>query len=270
MCRRTAAPLVVVLLGLSCLGVPLPPAGLEELVDLPEALPRGAAAAAAFEADGDRAWDARDDDGMAEAARLAYWKAVAADPGHEAAYWKAARASALVGQLAEGKDSRADAFERGLRTAQLLLAERPELPEARYYYAINLGLLARERASRGHEAVKEMLPHLEAVAAERPDLEQAGARRALALVYLRAPGWPTSVGDEEAGLENARQAVEHSPGHPGNHLALAEALEAVGEPEGARQALDRAAELAATSGGWTRWELHSFRQDADRLARKLL
>jgi tetratricopeptide (TPR) repeat protein len=256
------------LLTAACLGVPAPPAGLEELVDLPDSLPRGPAAARRFLHDGDAAWDRRDDPGMPEAARQAYWHAIAADPQQPDGYWKAARASVLVGRLLESKEARGDAFLRGLRTTQLLLARGDEIAQAHYYYALNLGLLAKERPTRGHEAVKEMLPHLERVIELAPQLDRAGGYRTLALVYLRAPGWPTSVGDEEAGLQYATLAVERAPDHPGNHLALAEALLAMGDRPEARTEVERARELAAQPG-WTLRERNDFLEQATSLADQL-
>lgn len=267
--RRNAVGWALLLsLCLSCLGVPPAPSGLAALVDLPDSLPRGPVASLEFEAEGDAAWARRDTAGMAEAARLAYWKAASADPERDTAYWKAARASSLVGRQARDKEARADAFERGLQTTQLLLDRRPDLPEAHYYFATNLGLLARERPSRGHEAVKEMIPHLERVASDAPELEQGGAERALALVYLRAPGWPTSVGNPETGLQHALRSIEQAPDYPGNHVALAEAWEANEDRERAQAALNRAAELIET-GVWTRSERVTFLDDAESVARKL-
>jgi len=257
------------LLTAACLGVPRPPAGLEELVDLPDSHPRGRAAARRLLHEGDAAWDRRDDPGMPEAARQSYWHAIAADPQQPDGYWKAARASVLVGQLLEGKEARGDAFLRGLRTTQLLLARDDEVAQAHYYYALNLGLLAKERPTRGHEAVKEMLPHLERAIELAPQLDRAGGYRTLALVYLRAPGWPASVGDDEAGLEYATLAVGNAPGYPGNHLALAEALIATGDRPKAHTEVERARELAAQPR-WTHRERNDFLEQATSLAEKTL
>ena len=262
------APLAAVFLCAACLGVPPPPAGLHELVDLPESLPKGPAAASRFLAEADVAWQRRDDPAEVETALQGYWRAVAADPREPAGYWKAARACVLLGQLQEGKEKRAETFLRGLRTTQLLLERDDSVAEAHYYYALNLGLLAQERPTRGHEAVKEMLPHLERTAQLDPDLDGAGAYRTMALVYLRAPGWPTSVGDEAAGLDYARRAVERFAGHPGNRLALAEALQANGKRDRARAELDKARELAAGQD-WTGFEREDFGLQAAALEKQL-
>ncbi|HXI04602.1 MAG TPA: hypothetical protein VNI57_15615, partial [Candidatus Saccharimonadales bacterium] len=77
-----------------------------------------------------------------------------------------------------------------------------------------------------------------------PNLEDAGPDRALALLYVRAPGWPTGPGDPDLGLEHARKAVSLEPDYPPNQLALAEALGATGDAEGARAAASRAMDLA--------------------------
>ena len=66
----------------------------------------------------------------------------------------------------------------------------------------------------------------------------------LALVLLRAPGWPTGPGDAERGLEQARRAVEVAPDYPPNQICLAEALAATDEPEKSREVLDHAMTLA--------------------------
>lgn len=258
---RGPAILGVALLTAACLGVPAPPTGLEELVDLPQSLPRGPVAARRFLQEGDAAWERRDDPGMADAARLAYWHAIAADPQQPDGYWKAARASILVGRLLKGKEARGDAFRRGLRTAQLLLAREDGIAQAHYYYALNLGLLAKEHPTRGHEAVKEMLPHLQKAIELAPQLDRAGGYRTLALVYLRAPGWPASVGDEEAGLEYSLLAVEKAPDYPGNHLALAEAWIAMGDRPKAHTEIERARDLAAQPL-WTERERDEFLDQA--------
>ena len=60
-------------------------------------------------------------------------------------------------------------------------------------------------------------------------LNKVPSHRALALFYLRAPGWPKGPGDADLGLEHAREAVRLRPEHPPNLLAPGEALDAVGE-----------------------------------------
>jgi len=253
------------LVAAGCAGVPRPAGGLLEVADL-EGSPAeaGPEAAQRLLREGDAAWERRDDPAEPGKARLAYWRAAAANPTLYDAYWKAARASIPVGEGAVDGKARAAAFERGARTAQLAIALDPARAEAHYYYALNLGLLARERPSTGIESIKAMIPQLKQALAVDPGLDQAGPQRTLALVYLRAPGWPTSVGDEEAGLEKARLAVAAAPGYPMNQIVLAEALIANQLEDEAREALARARELLA-SGQWRASE----RREAEAAVEKL-
>jgi hypothetical protein len=92
-----------------------------------------------------------------------------------------------------------------------------------------------------------MVELLRKAIAAAPALDSAGPHRVLALVFLRAPGWPVGPGDPEAGLAEAREAARLFPDAPENQLALAEALGKNGSPEDARAAYQRALELATAA-----------------------
>jgi hypothetical protein len=263
------ALLASVLLAAACSPVPPPPADLLQVVDVDGfSARRDEAAARELMAAGDLAWEDRDDPEQLAAAFRDYGRAAVADPDLYDAYWKAARAASLLGRRTDRGSERAAIFERGSGIARLGMAREPDRPEARYYFATTLGLWARERRSIGLASVKEMVPLLERVAAEDPALEEGGACRALSLLYLRAPEWPTSIGDVDLGLEWAERAVDEGPEHPGNFLALAEAQEAVGDDPAARDALDRAAALAA-SERWSPREREAFLAEVEELRAKL-
>jgi len=93
-----------------------------------------------------------------------------------------------------------------------------------------------------------MIALLRRAIAAAPRLDSAGPHRVLALVLLRAPGWPLGPGDPEAGLEHARAAVSLAPGAAANQLVLGEALAANGRSDDARVAYARAGELATAAG----------------------
>jgi len=123
-------------------------------------------------------------------------------------------------------------------------ARAPDHPECDYGLALALGLQARERPSTAADGLKRMIERLRRAQAAAAGLDSGGPSRVLALLLLRAPGWPLGPGDPEAALAEARKAVALFPDYPPNQLALAEALLTTGEEQSgraaARQALDRA------------------------------
>ena len=132
-----------------------------------------------------------------------------------------------------------------VQAGQLCAARDAESAACDYWLAIALGLQARERPSTGVDGVRRMVELLKRAAERQALLEEAGPERVLALVYLRAPGWPAGPGDDEAGLELALRAAERRPEHPPNVLALAEALRENGRGEESRGTYVRARTLAA-------------------------
>jgi len=144
------------------------------------------------------------------------------------------------------------------------LARNAPASECDYWLAIALGQQAREHPSTAVDALERMVGALRRAAEAQPALENGGPDRVLALVLLRAPGWPAGPGDAEEGLTAARRAVALAPGHPPNQLALAEALARNGAMEASRAAATTGRDLALASpdpdaGDWV--------TDADALLR---
>ena len=84
--------------------------------------------------------------------------------------------------------------------------------------------------------------------AAAPTLDDAGPARVLALLLVRAPGWPTGPGNPDDALVEAQKAVSRAPNHPLNHATLAECLAATGDTDGAKVAYRRAIELGTQRG----------------------
>ncbi len=136
----------------------------------------------------------------------------------------------------------------------------PSTPACDFALAIALGRQARDHPTTAHDGLARMVVLLKRATAAEPGLDHAGPDRVLALLLLRAPGWPLGPGDPEEGLVVARRAATRFPDFAPNQLALSEALAANGEPEPSREAARRAlalAEAAAAAGepeaaGWVR------------------
>lgn len=132
---------------------------------------------------------------------------------------------------------------------QLCLQRAPQSAACHYGLALALGVQARERHATATQGLKLMVEHLQRAAELDPRFDDAGPQRTLALLLVRAPGWPTGPGDPEGGLAEARKAVSLSPEYAPNALALAEALLATGAKEEGRQWAQRAQALAQAARG---------------------
>jgi hypothetical protein len=180
----------------------------------------------------------------ARQAREAWFAAAAAAPSRSEAWIGACRADVWLAGHQDDPAARDAAAVEAVQAAQLCAEAAPADPACSYWLAVALGVQARERRSTGHDALPRIVELLERAAAARPEMEHAGPHRVLALVLLRAPGWPTGPGDPDRGLEHARRAVALAPEFPPNRMCLAEALAAVDEHERSREALAAATDLA--------------------------
>jgi hypothetical protein len=160
---------------------------------------------------------------------------------------------------------RADLSREAVAVGQRCQRAAPGAPGCDYALAIALGLQARERPSTVREGLAEMATLLRRAAAAEPALDQAGPDRVLALLLLRAPGWPLGPGDPEEGLAAARRAVALAAGHPPNQLALAEALRANGQAAAGREAARRGLELAEAAQAAGEADAAGWRRDARKL-----
>jgi len=176
---------------------------------------------------------------------VATWlAAAAADPGRSEGLVGAARGGSWLAEHETDPRTRLEAATAAVQAAQHCLRVDPLSPVCSYWLGAALGLRAREKPSTGLSALPTIVDAFERAARAEPLLEEAGPDRALALLFVRAPGWPAGPGDPDRGLVHARLAVEHRPGHPPNHLALGEALKAVGELKASAEAYRRALVLA--------------------------
>jgi len=173
-------------------------------------------------------------------------EAARADPTRIEGLTGAARACVWLVEHEPDADARRESVTTAVQSAQWCERIAPSDAGCAYWLGASLGLQARERRSTGLDALPLIEQAFRRAAAAEPGLEQGGPDRALALLYLRAPSWPTGPGDPDLGLDHARRAVELAPDYPPNLIALAEALAATGEPEEARKSLARALDRAGT------------------------
>jgi len=202
------------------------------------------ASAAQLLADADAAWARRGEPEQAAAAEDLYLQAARADPRNPGSFAGAIRAKAFrIGREKDGAE-RTRLAESAVITGQLCQENAPTAPACDYWLAAALGLQARERSATGHDALPRMVDLLRRAIRTDPAIDQAGPHRLLAIVLLRAPGWPMGPGDAQAALPEAQAAARAAPEFPPNQLALGEALKKNGRRADARTAYSQALRLA--------------------------
>lgn len=143
-----------------------------------------------------------------------------------------------------------DAVERralvavAVNAGQLCERDFPSDAACAYWLALAVGSQVRERRATAVDGLDVMEHRLRKAIEIEPTLDHAGPHRVLALLFLRAPGWPTGPGDPDAGFEQAQLAVALDESYPPNLLVLGEALLGIDEAESSRAAYLRARKSA--------------------------
>jgi len=202
--------------------------------------------AAELVAAADTAWARRAQPGQAESAQGLYLDAAVADAHRVDALLGAMRALAFRIENERGV-ARGKLAETAVELGQWCQRRAPTEPECDYRLAIALGQNAREHMASGRDAIRRMIVLLHRAIAAAPRLDAAGPQRVLALLLLRAPGWPFGPGDNDAGLEQARAAARIAPDVVANQLVLGEAEAANGHSAEARVAYGKAVDLATAA-----------------------
>lgn len=128
----------------------------------------------------------------------------------------------------------------GLKYAEMAIKAFPSSGLTHYLTAHLTGMEAERNPTRGLWLVS-VIEREAALAAElNPKLDHGGPDRILGELYLRAPGFPLSVGDSSKAIAHLRRAVEFSPGYVKNRILLVEALMAEEENSEACEELGKA------------------------------
>jgi tetratricopeptide (TPR) repeat protein len=210
----------------------------------------------------DAAWARRADPGQARAAQELYLEAASADEARVEGLLGAMRAASFRIDREREAAARERLALEAVQLGQWCRRRAPAEAACGYRLAIALGQQARERTSTAKDALKTMVILLREAIAADPRTDNAGPHRVLALVLLRAPGWPAGPGDQEEALHEARAAALLFPDAAENQLALGEALAVNGRAAEARAAYERAAALAGRDAATGDPEAARWREEA--------
>lgn len=159
-----------------------------------------------------------------------------------------ARASFFLGDVSEPGQRRLY-YEQGRQQAQTILQEYPNSVVGHYWLGLNLAGLADVNRMQGMRLLPQILAALERSAGIDPSYDQAGAYRVLGRIYYEAPGRPLSVGDVNKSLDLLKKATSLAPANSTNHLYLAETLLKKGQPDQAREELQKVLTASQNADG---------------------
>ena len=156
----------------------------------------------------------------AESAYQAAKVQLAAKPKDAETAWKFASACFDRAEFAINNNDRAALGNEGIKAMRALLERDPNSAPGHYYLAMDIGEVAQTKKLKALAMVAEM--EKEFLRAKELDekFDYAGADRNLGVLYMKTPGWPTSIGDQVKAKAHLLRAVELAPEYPENHLNL--------------------------------------------------
>jgi hypothetical protein len=166
-------------------------------------------------------------DYAAAAREAASWRALA--PGEIAAALAEAESECSLADVAERDDDVEAHVERALAALRPWLEARASSEPAalvgalEYTEAEALGLRARLRGAGAAAMLKTIYAHAKAAADLDPGYLNGAPRRLLAILLVKAPGWPQGPGDFDAGTRMLEEYVLAYPQVPEGFVHLADA-----------------------------------------------
>ena len=182
--------------------------------------------------------------------------------------WRFCRTIFYMSELIDEPSEKIRWIIKGEELSEQVISLNPQRVEGYYYIAVFKGRRA-ETANIGLTALK-LAKKVEEYGLKAKSIDETfsneGPLRLLALLYAKAPPWPTSIGDMDDAFENAQRALELSD-YPMNHLVMAEVLIEDDEPEDAIDELHKV--LSANKEGDWAWEGEQWRPYAMGLLKKI-
>jgi hypothetical protein len=191
--------------------------------------------------------------------------AAGAGPEDASALAAQSRAATQKAQHESSGDARRALAQEAIEEGQRCQRAAPTSAVCEYALALALGVQARERPTTATQGLPLMAKLLQQANQADPRLDNAGPARVLALVLVRAPGWPLGPGDADAGLKAAREAVALFPDYAPNQLALSEALLVTSDEAGSQAAATRGLALARAAAAASEGDAQDWVRDGEAL-----
>jgi len=135
--------------------------------------------------------------------------------------WEAARTCVWLGNYGP-EAKRKDYVKQGLEYANTAVELKPDGEQGLFYHGALAGKLADLDFMYGSDAIKVIEGRMKQLIEAKSTFMYGGPDRVLAMLYMRAPGSPISVGDYEKAMTHMKRAVEIMPEWLENQLYMAE------------------------------------------------
>jgi len=170
------------------------------------------------------------------------------------AFIRSSLSSQIALHLAErqppGPDREALAAEGVKLAERSLTAGGKDDAAVHYYLAANLGLAINDHPVQAAENLHRLEDELNLAVKLSKSIDQGGPLRLLGMLYLKAPPWPTGVGDGDKAIALLKESVDQFPTHPLNHLFYAEALFEVDEKAAEAKTEIQKGQVLLADGPW--------------------
>jgi len=161
--------------------------------------------------------------------------------------WQFGQACFELADVVPSNVRRAKIAGEGIEVCKATLERDPKLAAAQYYYALNLGQLARTKSIGALRLVSQMESALKQALKLDAEIDFAGPHRSLGLLYRDAPGWPASIGSRSRARQHLEKAVELRGDFPENWLALMESYAKWGDKRSLESNIKTVDELLVAS-----------------------
>lgn len=135
--------------------------------------------------------------------------------------WEAARSCVWLGNYGP-EDKRKDYVKQGLEYATTAVKFKPNGEEGLFYHGALAGKLADLDFMYGADAIKIIQNRMLQLIENKSTFIYGGPDRVLAILYMRAPGAPLSVGDYDKALKHMQRSLEIESHWLENQLYMAE------------------------------------------------
>ena len=139
------------------------------------------------------------------------------------AAWQFGRACYDWADYADSNSQRVSIANEGIAACKMLIARDSDSVPGHYYLGMNLGQVAQTKKLGALKIVDQMEIEFNFVLGLDPQFDRGGADRNLGLLYLEAPGWPMSIGNNAKARQHLLKALRLAPDYPENALNWIEA-----------------------------------------------